>query len=120
MIDDAERGRRAVLLSHAMWDVRWELFDAAERQIDPENMDWFTRETFQETLEENRRVFRAFEELSLQATHDSEHESAKCSPEERAAVHQLASGILTGELSSEDVLDEIWSDDFPREPASHG
>ena len=115
MIDDAERARRAVLLSHALWDVRRKLFDDAQRQIDPENLDWLTREQFQETLEENRRVLRRFEELSLQAAYDSKDESVTCSTEEQAAVRQLASGILTGEMSSEDALDEIWSDGFPRD-----
>ena len=115
MIDGREKVRRVLLLSHALWDVRAELVENLERKIDPENLDWFARERFDAALEENRRAFRALEEFRLRSAYDSEAVSVSCTPVEQSSVRHLASAILTGELSSEDAVDQIWSDDFLRE-----
>ena len=115
MIDEQEKVRRVLLLSHALWDVRQELVDDAERQIDPENLDWFARERFDAALEENRRAFRALEEFRLRSAYDSESVSVSCTQVEQSSVRHLASGILTGELSGEDAMDQLWSDGFPLE-----
>ena len=120
MITPSERTRRMLILWYALCEVREEIVERVRREIDVEDFDWLARERFEAALDENRRMFRALDESRLQAAHDAESASVRCTPEERSAARRLANELLEGELLAETAVDRLWSEGFPHDVSARG
>jgi len=113
MITAAERARRAIMFSYALWEVRVELVERAERAVDREELSWFERERFDEAMDEHHAVLRRLEEFALQEAYDSKPVSVRCAPAERLETRCLALELFEGELSFENVADRLFDEGFP-------
>ncbi len=113
MISGGEQIRRLLVFYHALWEARKVVVDRAERTVNPEDLDWFERERFEATMDENRQMFRRLEEFRLQAAFNSEPVSVKCTSAKRSAALRLALGLFEGELSAERAVDQLCSESFP-------
>ena len=110
MISAEEQIRRVLVFSHALWEAREVIVDRAECAVNPEDLDWFEREKFEATMEENHRLFRRLEVFRLQAALDSEPVSVKCTPKERSEALRLALALLEGKLPAESAVERFLSE----------
>lgn len=113
MIAPTEEFRRWLLLLHAMWDARKELFNRT-LGIDRDELDWFECERFDRALDAERSRLRRHEAHLFRAALKGEADVIHCTPTERKAAVDLAVGILDGNLSTEAAFAELCSDAFPR------
>ena len=91
------------------------IVDRFDRDVNPDDLDWFERERFEATMEDSRRVFRRLEEFRLQAAYDSEPVSVKCTAEERSAALHLAHEMFARRLSAENAVERLCSEGFPQD-----
>ena len=91
-------------------EAREVIVDRAECAVNPEDLDWFEREKFEATMEENHRLFRRLEVFRLQAALDSEPVSVKCTPKERSEALRLALALLEGKLPAESAVERFLSE----------